>query len=92
MDDERLIVSVTLRVDVYLGCEPARGNPIMGYEPAYEYLVIRRAEVEDSTTYPPVGALNILGFEGWDNPDPDDLVIGEVHTHLLNMVESAPEL
>lgn len=78
MTYENLYATVTLTVDVHRGRVPASDTPD-GYEPPYEYLVVRSAEVEAAKVYG--GAeLGILA-EDEEDFDPDD--------HLKNAVRSA---
>lgn len=73
----RLAYTATVQVKVYVETEPGRGAP--SYDPPYDYVVVREAELIDfKPEAHQAAAFYLLDFEGADDFDPDELVLDEV--------------
>lgn len=82
----RRIARVTLEVDVYLEEEPGINTPD-AHELPYEYLAVRDVEAVSTETFGDARPLALIGFDGFENHDPDDLI----HSALCSALYSPQE-
>jgi hypothetical protein len=70
-----LAYKAIIEVEVHVELDPGINNPIQGYEPPYEYVVVRNAELIELIEGPKIkDAAAIMYFGGVDEFDPDVLM------------------
>ena len=81
----RKIATVTMEIDVYLEVDPGINTPD-AFEMSYEYLVVRDVRDIRTETFGATAPLQLVGFDGFPDHDPDDLIHSELGTALTAAV------
>ena len=78
---ERLAYTAYLKVEVFIETDHGVNNPIQGYEPPYDYPVIRNVEHLDTVRGPEYKtARHLISTDGADDFDPDGLLVQEARS------------
>ena len=74
MSLDNIVATVTLEVEVHLEYEPPRSTPAYS-EMGYEYLVVRNVDMVSAIPGARAAAAALVGFDGFPDGDPDNLLM-----------------